>query len=208
MSALLIGAGLIAVATITPGPNNLLVMRIAARSGFMSALPTMAGVVAGGLAMWALVMAGANTAFQAEPRLYAVITIAGGAYLCWMGARLVVETFAPSGRPQPARTSVRPSSAVALFGFQFLNPKSWVLVLTVTAAAGNGAEPLQTTLMLAALFTAIPALCLALWCAMGILMMRYLDTPAARNWIDRVMGALLFASALLLVLVPVDMPHP
>lgn len=134
MSALMIGAGLIAIATITPGPNNLLVMRIAARSGFMSALPTMAGVVAGGLAMWALVMAGASVAFQAQPHLYTAITIAGGAYLCWMGARLIVETFAPSDRSQPVQTSVLPSSAVALFGFQFLNPKSWVLVLTVTGA--------------------------------------------------------------------------
>ncbi len=207
MSALMIGAGLIAIATITPGPNNLLVMRIAARSGFMSALPTMAGVIAGGLAMWALVMAGASVAFQAQPHLYTAITIAGGAYLCWMGARLIAETFAPSGRSQPVQTSVLPSSAVALFGFQFLNPKSWVLVLTVTAAVGNGADPLQASLMLAALFTVIPALCLALWCAMGILMMRYLDTLAARNWIDRLMGALLFVSALLLVLVPVDMSH-
>ena len=41
MSALLIGAGVIAVATITPGPNNLLVMRIAARTGFVSALPAL-----------------------------------------------------------------------------------------------------------------------------------------------------------------------
>jgi threonine/homoserine/homoserine lactone efflux protein len=195
MSALMIGAGLIAVATITPGPNNLLVMRIAARSGFMSALPAMAGVVTGGLAMWALVMAGASAAFQALPHLYNVITIGGGAYLCWMGVRLIVETFAASGRSQPAETSVRPNIAVALFGFQFLNPKGWVLVLTVTAAVGNGADPLQTSLMLAVLFTVI------------ILMMRYLDTLTARNWIDRLMGALLFASALLLVLVPVDMSH-
>ncbi|MCD9087091.1 LysE family translocator [Stenotrophomonas sp. SY1] len=207
MSALMIGAGLIAVATITPGPNNLLVMRIAARSGFMSALPAMAGVVTGGLAMWALVMAGASAAFQALPHLYNVITIGGGAYLCWMGVRLIVETFAASGRSQPAETSVRPNIAVALFGFQFLNPKGWVLVLTVTAAVGNGADPLQTSLMLAVLFTVIPVLCLTLWCAMGILMMRYLDTLTARNWIDRLMGALLFASALLLVLVPVDMSH-
>ena len=207
MSALMIGAGLIAVATITPGPNNLLVMRIAARSGFMSALPAMAGVVAGGLAMWALVTAGASVAFQDQPRLYTVITIAGAAYLCWMGARPIVGTFAASGRSLPAETSVRPNSPMALFGFQFLNPKGWVLVLTVTAAVGNGAAPLQTSLMLAALFTVIPALCLALWCAMGILMMRYLDTHAARNWIDRLMGALLFVSALMLVLVPADMSH-
>ena len=63
MSVLMIGAGLLAVASVTPGPNNLLVMRIAARSGFKSAIPAMAGVVAGGLTMWALVMSGVSVAF-------------------------------------------------------------------------------------------------------------------------------------------------
>lgn len=206
MSALLIGAGVIAVATITPGPNNLLVMRIAARSGFVSALPAVAAIVAGGLGMWAMVAAGASTAFQTVPHLYALMTLAGGAYLCWMGARLVLETLRPPEKRVPTPTSVRQGSVVALFCFQFVNPKSWVLVLTVTAVVGNGAEPLRTSLVLAAAFTVISALCLALWCAMGVSMMRHLDTTAARNWIDRVMGALLFASALLLVLAPADMP--
>lgn len=207
MSVLMIGAGLLAVASVTPGPNNLLVMRIAARSGFKSAIPAMAGVVAGGLTMWALVMSGVSVAFQARPHLYRAISITGGMYLCWMGARLIVDTFVPSDRSQPALAGVGPSSAVALFGFQFLNAKSWVLVLTVSAAVGNGVDSLQATLVLATLFTLIPTLCLALWCAMGIVMMRCLDTPAARNWMDRLMGALLFASALLLVLVPVDISH-
>ena len=207
MNAFMIAAGLVATATITPGPNNLLVVRIAARSGFMGALPAVAGVVAGGVAMLALVMAGASVAFEAEPRLYTAITFAGGAYLCWMGARLVLDTLVPSGRLRPDQRNGQPSSAVALFGFQFLNPKSWIMVLTVTAAVGSGSEPLETFLLLAALFTVIPAVCLVLWCAMGVLMMRYLETPTVRNWIDRVMGALLFASALLIVLVPVDMPH-
>ncbi|MGY0619620.1 LysE family translocator [Lysobacter sp. A378] len=201
-------AGLIAVAAITPGPNNLIVMRAASQSGFMAALPAITGVVAGGLVMLLLVMAGAGVMFAAEPRLQRVITVGGAAYLCWLGASLVMGSFARHGANGVAPVRALPIGAAALFGFQFLNPKSWVMVLTVTAAVRSGAEASQVLLPLAALFTVIPALCLALWCALGVLMTTYFDRRRVRSWLDRVMGLLLFVSALLLVLVPVDAPLP
>lgn len=200
-------AGLITVAAITPGPNNLIVMRAASHSGFMGALPAIVGILTGGLAMLLLVMAGAGVVFAAEPRLYSVITVGGGAYLCWLGASLVMGSFAKPGAHGVTQARALPAGAAALFSFQFLNPKSWVMVLTVTAAVQGGAEePSQAFLPLAALFTVIPALCLTLWCALGVLTTTYFDRPRIRSWLDRVMGLLLFASALVLVFVPVDVP--
>ncbi len=200
-------AGLIAVAAITPGPNNLVVMRTAAHSGFTGALPAIGGILAGGMAMLILVMAGAGVVFAAEPRLYPVITVGGGVYLCWLGGSLVVGSFAtPDPHTAPPARAL-PAGAAGLFGFQFLNPKSWVMVLTVTAAVQGGTELSRRLLPLAALFTIIPAFCLVFWSALGVLMMRWLDQTRIRNWVDRVMGFLLFVSALMLVLLPVDVPH-
>lgn len=197
-------AGLIAVAAITPGPNNLVVMRVAAQAGFIGALPAIAGILVGGLVMLALAMVGAGALFAAEPRLYLVITVGGAGYLCWLGASLVMDSFA---RPDAhTATPALPTRAVALFGFQFLNPKSWVMVLTVAAAVQGAAEASQAWLPLAALFTVIPALCLALWSLLGVLMTTALARPRGRDWVDRVLGLLLIASALLLVLVPAAPP--
>lgn len=198
MSTLMIGAGLIFVAAITPGPNNLVVMRAAAHEGFAGALPAIAGIVAGGLAMLALVMAGTGFAVAVEPRMTAVITLCGGAYLCWLGGSLVVGSFASSHTRDSASKSALPTRAAALFGFQFLNPKSWVMVLTV-ATAVRDEQPARAFLSLATLFTVIPALCLALWCALGLLAAPYLDRVWVRDWLDRAMGVLLFVSAALLV---------
>ena len=197
-------AGLIAVAAITPGPNNLVVMRAASHCGFMGALPAIAGILAGGLAMLLLVMAGADVVFAAEPRLYRGITVGGVMYLCWLGGSLLIGSFAKPGRHGATPTRALPAGAAGLFGFQFLNPKSWVMVLTVTSAVRGGAEASQVFLPLAALFTVIPALCLALWCALGVVMATCLDRPRVRSRLDRVMGLLLLVSALLLVLAPVD----
>lgn len=207
MDAVLIGvAGLIAVTAITPGPNNLVVMRAASHLGFIGALPAITGILAGGLAMLIVVMAGGGVVFTAEPRLYPVIALGGGLYLCWLGASLVIDSFAKTDAHAATPARELPAGAAGLLVFQFLNPKSWVMVLTVTAAVQGGTEASQVFLPLAVMFTVIPAFCLALWSALGVLMTRWLDRPRVRNWLDRVMGLLLFVSALLLVLVPVDLP--
>lgn len=202
MDALMAGvAGLVAVAAITPGPNNLVVMHAAAQAGFTAALPAITGILAGGLAMLALAMAGIGVLFANEPRLYSAVAVGGGAYLCWLGVRLVMDSFAPP-RAQAAAPRL-PTGAAALFAFQFLNPKSWVMVLTVTATV-QGAGSVQSWWLLAVLFTVIPALCLALWSLLGASMSGALGRAIVRNRADRVLGLLLVASALLLVFAPKD----
>ena len=204
MDALIGAAGAIAAAALTPGPNNFVVMRTAARGGLAAALPAIAGVVLGSLALLALVVAGAGAAFDAVPHLRAALAIAGCLYLVWLGARLMRGgADEGSGRapvpeaqktPRAADSQERlPAGVAGLFGFQFLNPKSWVLVLTATAATPAGWGGLARFGRLAALFAIIPTVCLLLWAAMGK------ATAAAGTWLDRILGALLIASALLLL---------
>ena len=198
MDALLGVAAVVTVGAITPGPNNWVVMRAAARSGAAGAVPVIAGVVLGSLALLVLVAAGGGAAFQAEPRLKAALAIGGSLYLAGLGTRLMLKTFSRPPRTGPD-TERLPSGLLGLFGFQFLNPKSWVMVLTATAAAQNGSGALPTFLRLAGLFVLIPAACLVVWSAFGSLMARGLERPAIRPWVDRAMGLLLVGSALLLI---------
>jgi threonine/homoserine/homoserine lactone efflux protein len=93
MDPLLAVAGLVAVAAITPGPNNFVVMRAAASSGIAGALPAIAGVVFGSLALLALVAAGAGALFSVFPASRLVIAFGGGGYLAWMGGRMVLLTM-------------------------------------------------------------------------------------------------------------------
>ena len=103
MDAFLALAAVVTVGAITPGPNNWVVMRAAARSGAAGAVPVIAGVVLGSLALLVLVAAGGGAAFEAEPRLRTALAIGGSLYLAALGARLVFQTF--SGRLVPARRS-------------------------------------------------------------------------------------------------------
>jgi threonine/homoserine/homoserine lactone efflux protein len=184
--------GLVVVAAITPGPNNLIVLRAAGRGGVLAAVPAMAGVVAGGLALLALVAAGAGALLDAEPRLRAVLAVGGGLYLAWLGLRLMGVRAGRAAEPEAGggRASL-PDGALAVFGFQFLNPKGWVMVAT---AAASGAGFWQ----LAAVFAIVPAVCLTLWAAFGSAMAGLLERPRFAARFDRAMGALLVACALAL----------
>jgi threonine/homoserine/homoserine lactone efflux protein len=251
MEALIGAAGAIAAAALTPGPNNFVVMRTAARGGIAAALPAIAGVVLGSLVLLGVVVAGAGAAFDAVPHLRVALTIAGCLYLVYLGVRLLRggsgggKERAPARAPQDAQDGKHmenvqaaretsqaaksqerlPAGVAGLFGFQFLNPKSWVLVLTATAATPAGSGGLARFGGLAVLFAVIPTACLLLWAALGKATAVAATTEPgtakheraeaglerdprgaaggrsgrARAWLDRVLGALLIASALLLL---------
>lgn len=193
MSSLAPVVGLVWIAAITPGPNNLVVLRAATRSGMRGALPAIAGAIAGGLVLLAVVVAGAGRAFAAEPSLRTGIALAGGAYLAWLGGRMIVNPGASpvdaQDRPSP---SSDPSRATAMFTFQFLNPKAWVMILTVTAATPGELLPL------AAVFTVVPLVCLSLWAALGAFGVRRLRGTAMARLLDRAFGVALVVIALAL----------
>src|SRR4249920_3671394 len=94
MNSLIAAAGILLVATITPGPNNFVVLTAGARAGVLGALPAMAGIVAGTLALAIVAVFGAGAAFAAAPRFRIVIAAAGCTYLAWLGLQLMRK---PSG---------------------------------------------------------------------------------------------------------------
>ena len=189
-------SGLIFIAAITPGPNNLIVLQLARARGLRSALPAIAGILAGGLVLIALTQFGLGALTSRYPWLDQVLVVAGVAYLGGLGLRLVYLSFGTAGTT-PGSVQVGLLGAPALFGLQFANPKAWVLVLTASAAA-RGVVPNQFVLPL--LFAVICSASLLAWAALGQVAARILQGGLARARFDRVMGALLVASAASLAL--------
>lgn len=192
-------AGLIAVAAITPGPNNFIVLERSLRGGLVASLPAILGVIVGTQALLFVIWIGAGGLFEQEPRLREALTFAGAAYLFWLGLSVIRRSF---GTPQTGE--VRASGLAASFSglllFQFLNPKSWVLVITATAALSAGLRDFPALISLALLFFSITGTCLLLWAVAGASLTRFLSDPLKSRWFDRAMGASLMGSAALLLL--------
>jgi threonine/homoserine/homoserine lactone efflux protein len=188
--------GLILIAAITPGPNNLMVLQMAGARGMKSALPAIFGIVAGGLVLIVLSQIGLSTMVSRYPWVDDVFVAAGALYLGALGLRLVYRSF---GAPEAQRESavVAPLGAPALFVLQFANPKAWVLVLTICAAARAAGA---TALLLPVLFIVISSVSLLAWAILGQWAARILQGSLARARFDRVMGTLLIVSASALAL--------
>jgi threonine/homoserine/homoserine lactone efflux protein len=185
---------LLLAAAITPGPNNLVMLRIGLERGLRAVPGPATGVVLGTLAMLFASRAGVALAFAAHPSLTTLTQVCGAGCVAWLGARLIRDSFRETQAESP------PAAAPGVFGmflFQFVNPKAWLVVLTI-AAAGSGTRPLSLA-SLVVLFVAIPYVCLALWAGGGSLAAGLLREPRARAWLDRASGALLTLSALLLL---------
>lgn len=181
-------AALLAAGAFTPGPNNAIVVRRAAAAGVRGALPAIGGVVAGSLALLAVVALGGGALFQALPALRAAIAVAGAVALAALGARLVARRRADGGDAPPAGAGF-----TALAALQVANPKSWLMVVTAVASL-PAADPGVALALLAPLFVVIPVGGLLAWGVAGARLLRRV-APAR---LDAATGVLLVASAALL----------
>jgi threonine/homoserine/homoserine lactone efflux protein len=190
--------GLLIVAAVTPGPNNFIVMERGLRTGFRGSLPPVAGIVAGSQLLLVVVWSGAGLLFAQAPALRAVLMAFGAGYLACLGLGVFRRGFKEEtqgeARPQPF------CSTAGLVLFQFLNPKSWVLVLTAVAATAQESGDVATLAALSALFLIITAPCLLLWAGLGASLTRFLASPVRSRWFDRIMGSLLVISSGLLLI--------
>lgn len=198
MSSWIAVVGMVAVGAITPGPNNLVVLRAAARSGPRSALPAAAGIVLGGLVLLAAAALGGDLLFLAFPWARPAIAAAGSLYLAWLGGALVAASFKePAGgeRTDPAP----PAGLAALLAFQLTNPKAWTMAWTAVSSLGD-VGALAAFARLAPVFVVVPALSLAAWSTAGTLLAAALRRRRVRAWFDRGMGGLLVGAAAMLLL--------
>lgn len=194
ISQILPVALLLLVAAASPGPNTVVVVRTASRVGFTAALPSVAGMVLGCLAMFLLVIAGADAIVSDHPAILRWIGVAGAAYLVWLGANMVNLRDHPSEDTDGSL----PDAARALFVFQFLNPKAWLMTLTAVAAF-EGADDRPSWLWLLAMYVAIPTACLLGWALAGAALSRWLHRATPRRRFDTAMGLLLIVSGVLLI---------
>ncbi len=190
-------AGLLFVGTITPGPNNLIVMHAAATQGWTAVTRLVVGIVLGGVVLLLPVAGGVASLVRSQPALALYIAVAGCIILIALGAGMIASARAE--RTMDTASAQRTARAWEVFTFQFLNPKAWVLVFTVTSATQSTYGTGAALSILLPLFIVIPTACLCLWSVLGLVMMRRLRRRSARRAFNMTMGALLCASAVLLL---------
>jgi threonine/homoserine/homoserine lactone efflux protein len=183
--------------------------------GHRSVLLAVGGIVLGYAGMTIVVAAGVGGIVARTPASLTALTIAGGLYLIWLGARTVTRPTAPAitADSTPSGTGAGPVSASGTgratlaggIGVSGLNPKGLLVFLAILPqfTSPRGSWPL--TVQLAVLGLVFTLTCAAFYLCMGSLAGRILRArPGAARAITRfsgtamiVIGALLLAERLL-----------
>ena len=192
------------VSSITPGPNNLMLMASGANFGFRRTLPHMLGVGLGFTAMVTLVGLGLLGLFEAYPLSYDVLKVFSVIYLVYLAWKIATSA-APAGTEQADSHSVqssegKPLSFIQAVLFQWVNPKAWTMALTALTVYAPS-KSLGAVLLVAVVFGAVNLPCVSSWTLLGQ-QLRHLLTSQRRLVIFNVTMALLLVASLYPVLLP------
>lgn len=177
------------VTSITPGPNNLMLMASGANFGFHRTIPHMLGVGLGFVLMVMLVGLGVIQMFEAYPMGYILLKSASLAYLLYLAWK--IATASP---PSEAGETGVPMTFLQAAIFQWVNPKAWAMALTAIGAY-TPSQTLSSIIIVAVVFGIINLPAVSSWTILGSQMRRLLTKPTSLRNFNFVMALLLLLSA-------------
>jgi threonine/homoserine/homoserine lactone efflux protein len=188
LSALLL---LTTAASFTPGPNTTLSTALAANFGLRRSLTFVCAVPIGWGLLFSLCAGGVGALVLAVPGLRLAIQVLGVGYLLWLALKLARSSQLTS--VDESKLQVTFFQGVML---QFLNIKAWMLALTVVAGWLAGRPDVATRfaviLPLMLVFGFVSNLAYA---TMGSMLRTWLQQGQRLQWFNRIMAAVLVATA-------------
>jgi threonine/homoserine/homoserine lactone efflux protein len=178
------------VSSITPGPNNFMLLASGVNFGFRRTLPHMAGVAIGFLWLLLAVGSGLGTLLTLYPPLHLVLKVAGGAYLLFLAWKIASARSLSDGR----RAEAKPLTFLQAAMFQWVNPKAWVMAVTAMAVYADPAQPWLSVILVAVTFALVNAPCISSWALFGVTMRKFLSDPVRLKWFNIAMGLALAAT--------------
>lgn len=179
--------------SITPGPNNIMLLASGANFGLRRTVPHMLGISIGHAVMVSIVGLGLLEMFETLPWLRPSLMIACAAYLLWLAWK--VANAAPPG---DAPSNARPFSFLQAAGFQWVNPKAWYMAIyaqtNFAPEGGFFGLPALGAVMVALIFAATNLPSVTIWAWGGTQLRRWLEAPGRLRAFNVTMALLLVAS--------------
>lgn len=178
------------VTSITPGPNNFMLLSSGVNFGFMRSIPHMLGIGIGFVVLLLAVGFGLGAVLTTFPALHTGLKIAGGAYLLYLAWKIAMSRSVESG----GDGSAQPMTFLQAAAFQWVNPKAWVMAVTAMAVFSNPENPFLSVILIAVVFGIINLPCVSSWAGFGMALRGFLSDPVRLKWFNIGMGVLLAAT--------------
>ena len=178
------------VTSVTPGPNNMMLLASGVNFGVKRSLPHWLGVSLGHFLMLLLVGAGLERLLTAIPFVYQVMKVAGFVYLVYLAWGV-----ARSGAPERnGAEAAQPISFLGAAAFQWVNPKAWIMAIAYFSNYMPTDASLTFVVLTCMMFSAINFPSVGLWVWLGAKLEHYLQHNTVRRVFNGTMAVLLIAS--------------
>jgi len=179
------------VTSVTPGPNNLMLLASGANFGFRASIPHLLGISSGALILLVSVGLGLAELFSLWPWAEVAMKWIGAGYMLYLAWR-IASASPPNGS---AARAARPMRYIGAFAFQWVNPKLWLMALSAFSIyVPSSGNDFSLVLTVAALFSLINLPTISVW-ALGGAKLRHLLTEQRRVKVFNLsMAALLLAT--------------
>lgn len=178
------------VTSVTPGPNNMMLLASGVNFGLRRSVPHMLGISLGFMVLVIAVGFGLGQLFQRVPLLYDVLRYAGAAYLLYLAWKI-----AGSGVPKSnVEANTNPFSFIQAAAFQWVNPKAWVMAIGAITTYTPHENFLLNVLIIAGLFALVNCPSVAIWTVAGSMLRQWLNNPKVLRVFNIGMALLLVAS--------------
>ena len=178
------------VTSITPGPNNFMLLASGVNFGFVRTIPHMLGIGAGFFSLLLGVGFGLGAILMAFPSLHAALKITGGAYLLYLAWRIGMSRSL--GKEGEAK--VKPMTFLQAAAFQWVNPKAWVMAVTAMAVYTSPQARFLSVVLVAVAFALVNLPSVSTWAGFGTALRGFLSDPVRLKWFNIAMGLLLAAT--------------
>ncbi len=177
------------VSSITPGPNNLMLMNSGADYGVKKTLPHLFGVTIGFTIMVFLVGIGVMNLFERFPVIYTVLKVLCILYLLYLAYKIAQSSELTNNQ----ESGKKPFTFLQAALFQWVNPKAWTMALTAISLYAT-TESIISVLLTAIIFGLVNLPCVFSWVKLGEKLQRFLKNPKRLKVFNITMACLLVIS--------------
>ena len=176
------------VTSVTPGPNNMMLLASGVNFGLRRTVPHMLGISLGHALMVFLVGLGLASIFKAWPPALTLLKLASVAYMLWLAWKI-----AHAGSPGAGRVRAEPMTFLQAAAFQWVNPKAWAMALGAVSAYVT--EPsVWAYAAVAGTFACVNLPSVSVWAGAGQAVRRWLEAPGRLRAFNCSMAGLLVLS--------------
>ena len=178
---------------VAPGPNNLMIMHSGLNFGIRKTINHAIGSLIGGSVLVAIIGLGLGFFMHEYPISKTIIKILGSCYMLFLAVKISQMN---ENKNKPFVKC--PLSIMQALLFQLVNPKLWIIIMTLSGIFHESDNIIINTLLLMLSMLIITTPCLAIWMSLGRFVQKIIKNYRHRKIFNLCLGFFLAITVLML----------